>query len=137
MYQKLSIFPTVPISDDNCLTTADSPSDPGAECQFPFIFENVEYNSCPPDRFDTSKTWCSTRTNESGHHNMGQWGYCSTHCPVIEPCVNCNFRKVETSAQYYGETIPDYGICQKQGGESLCWIFQNNFGNSWCKYNGT
>ena len=44
------------------------------ECNFPFIYEGVEYNECTTT--EDSKPWCSVETNAAKEHVEGKWGYC-------------------------------------------------------------
>ena len=45
----------------NCRTTKDS-TDPLKPCVFPFIFQGVKYDGCPPDEWkDKNRRWCSTQ----------------------------------------------------------------------------
>ena len=45
----------------NCRTTKDS-RDPLKPCVFPFIFQGVKYDGCPPDEWkDENRRWCSTQ----------------------------------------------------------------------------
>ena len=47
----------------NCRTTRDS-RDPLKPCVFPFIFQGVKYDGCPPDEWkdiDKNRRWCSTQ----------------------------------------------------------------------------
>ena len=55
---------------------ADGPQ----ECQFPFWYKEVEYNSCTTDG-GISQPWCATAVMENtatGNLDMieGMWGYC-------------------------------------------------------------
>ena len=65
--------------DSVCLTSNDS-KDPGKECVFPFTHDNFTYYGCPIDPIDETKRWCSTKTNGTGVHITGNWGYCSSYC---------------------------------------------------------
>merc|ERR1711971_1032191 len=75
-------FPN-PQEDDVCMTTADSHV-PEKQCVFPFIHDDVTYNGCPIDPIDETKRWCSTKTEETGVHVNGNWGYCSPGCKPAE-----------------------------------------------------
>ena len=59
-------------------------ANPGQSCVFPFIHNGKKYSGCPIDPKDSSKRWCSTKTDSKGYHviNENQWGHCSNSCPV-------------------------------------------------------
>lgn len=49
-------------------------------CQFPFIYDNVEYNSCTKDNRDSF--WCATTVD--ANNKKTSWGYCNDLCPLEE-----------------------------------------------------
>ena len=51
----------------------------GTRCVFPFKFHGHNITSCTTVDGD-ARPWCSTRTDASGHHVGGHWGYCSATC---------------------------------------------------------
>ena len=60
-----------------CLTNGGA--DPNVPCVFPFIFNDITFTEC----IDASHgLWCSTAVDSEGVHVSGQWGYCSSGCPV-------------------------------------------------------
>jgi len=135
-----------PASASICKTTLDS-KDPGVECKFPFIYENVTYTGCPIDLFDESKRWCSTETDSSGKHVSGKnkYGYCLPECPAVvtandlnvvqsasqdKPKDICNFNacnELEFSVDVNSNTIP-FGECKSQGdsGEHFCFVNEDS-----------
>ena len=46
----------------------------GKPCVFPFSYKGVNYTKCTD--VDHSMHWCSTNTDENGHHIGGKWGDC-------------------------------------------------------------
>ena len=54
-----------------------------AKCVFPFTYERITHWGCPVDPDDSSKRWCSTRTDRKGNHIIGQneYGHCDITCP--------------------------------------------------------
>lgn len=46
-------------------------------CIFPFVFRNVQYNTCTTDHDPNGQPWCSTRTEpNTNKHLSGFWGNC-------------------------------------------------------------
>ncbi|XP_059081531.1 peroxidase-like [Tigriopus californicus] len=64
-------------------STVSGPN-PGKPCIFPFTYQGVTYKGCPIDPEDSSKRWCSTRTDRSGNHvtGQGEYGHCDQSCPI-------------------------------------------------------
>ena len=58
----------------------------GRTCIFPFRFNGVLYNACTFDwnAPEDTEPWCSTLTDPNDEHQFGQgeWGFCSSACPV-------------------------------------------------------
>ena len=68
----------------------------GSSCVFPFIYEGKTWNQCAPEDV-SGLPWCSTQVkvfqsevhfckplpqvDSTGHHVLGNWGYCSNKCP--------------------------------------------------------
>ena len=52
-------------------------------CKFPFIYENVTYNSCTKK---DHKFWCATSVNSTNHYQKS-WGYCNDFCPKEERTI--------------------------------------------------
>ena len=50
-------------------------------CVFPFIYNNVTHHKCTAED-NGGMLWCSTETDESGHHIPGKWGNCEDDCPT-------------------------------------------------------
>merc|ERR1712055_609708 len=63
----------------------------GANCGFPFTFFGKVYTECTTVLF--KKPWCSTLTNQNGHHVMfqGKYGFCAPNCPTAEGCSSDQF----------------------------------------------
>jgi len=63
--------------NDSCATVNN------ARCVFPFKFQNQVFVGCTEVGAVDGKAWCSTRTNQEGHHvgGAGNWGQCSSNCP--------------------------------------------------------
>lgn len=61
----------------------------GADCIIPFTFGRKTYSSCTTDADETGKKWCSTKTDQTGRHIPGNWGYCQGGCnaPPKEPTL--------------------------------------------------
>ena len=76
--------PPPPPPPSRCATVGGA--DPGQTCIFPFRFNGALYNACTYDGNSAGETepWCSTLTNSNDEHVYGQgnWGYCSSACPV-------------------------------------------------------
>lgn len=55
----------------------------GQNCKFPFTYQDVTYNGCPVDPYDSSERWCSTNTDRDGVHmnGSGNYGFCNDDCP--------------------------------------------------------
>ena len=69
----------------------------GKRCIFPFTlaYFNITFNGCIISISPTGKSnynpWCSTKVDDNGKHvRGGNWGDCSSKCPVEEGC-NCKF----------------------------------------------
>ena len=64
-----------------CVTV--SGPNPGKPCVFPFRYQNKVYTGCDTDPDDSTKTWCSTKTDKNGRHVTGQneYGHCGINCP--------------------------------------------------------
>ena len=52
---------------------------------FKCIFKGVTYDKCA--LIGDGKPKCSTKTDSSGNHIEGEWGYCPDNCPVDTSCV--------------------------------------------------
>ncbi len=64
----------------------------GTDCIIPFVFGRKTYRSCTADGDETGKKWCSTKTDQTGRHVRGNWGYCRGQClgtivPPEEPAT--------------------------------------------------
>ena len=82
------------VAAGECITE-DGPTTGGKACIFPFVFDGVEYDGCPPYPADASETWCSTEVDSYGNHvaGEGEFGYCSEDCPKYTEetdDVDCN-----------------------------------------------
>merc|ERR1719402_1680943 len=60
----------------DCVTDGGNLS--GQKCVFPFTYRDTTYHSCA--KRDIGKPWCSTRTDRTGRHMTGFWGYCPNDC---------------------------------------------------------
>ena len=71
--------PTPPSVTPVSCTTIGGP-DKGAQCAFPFIYDNRLFSKCI--RISSKSSWCSTATDSNRFHlpAKGKWGYCSTDC---------------------------------------------------------
>ena len=87
MHTKVCIYFSVPSSDSDCKTLPNS-SVSNAKCVFPFVYQGVTYNKCPPEN---DYFWCSTKTDSNNKHQTGNWGKCNENCPTLE---NGKFRKI-------------------------------------------
>ncbi|XP_066442188.1 seminal plasma protein HSP-1-like isoform X2 [Eleutherodactylus coqui] len=58
-----------------CTTLGDQPRPIIAQCNFPFIFLNNQFNSCTKVGRSDNQLWCSTTPN---YDEDGHWIFCST-----------------------------------------------------------
>lgn len=65
-------------SEATSCVTVDG-EDVGRACQFPFIYEDTEYDGCI--YWDMDYFWCSTENDENGVTLANKWGFCSNACP--------------------------------------------------------
>ena len=76
--------PPPPPPTGRCATVGGP--DTGETCIFPFRFNGVLYNACTYEGNSVGETepWCSTLTDSNDVHvgGEGNWGYCSSACPV-------------------------------------------------------
>ena len=68
-----------------CITIANEGGSNGrnATCVFPFIYKNLERNTCINDNDNDGRFWCSTKTDpDTSKHvgGQGNWGYCQDSC---------------------------------------------------------
>ena len=64
-----------------CQTTNEPGSKvKNAPCKFPFTNNGKKYDSCTTDSDPDGRFWCSTKVDQSGNHQTGNWGYCSQKC---------------------------------------------------------
>jgi len=73
-------------NNEECIT--DSGPKSGQKCVFPFLFSGKMYHSCTEWNFDEDKSnkgklWCSTRVDEFGSHQKGNYGFCSLSCKGV------------------------------------------------------
>merc|ERR1712038_2117912 len=54
----------------------------GDLCQFPFVYDGKKYDYCT--KADSSRLWCSTRTDNANKHQTGNWGYCTNSCSIVK-----------------------------------------------------
>ena len=74
-----------------CQTT----NEPGSKvknspCKFPFTNNGKKYDSCTTDNDPDGRFWCSTKVDQSGNHQKGNWGYCSRKCYDEIKCQTTN-----------------------------------------------
>ena len=74
-----------------CQTT----NEPGSKvknspCKFPFTNNGEKYDSCTTDNDPDGRFWCSTKVDQSGNHQKGNWGYCSRKCYDEIKCQTTN-----------------------------------------------
>ena len=50
-------------------------------CVFPFIYNNATHHKCTAED-NGGMLWCSTETDESGHHIPDKQGNCKDDCPT-------------------------------------------------------
>ena len=81
-----SVFP-------DCVTDGGNQS--GQKCVFPFTYRDTTYHSCT--KRDIGKPWCSTRTDRSGRHMTGFWGYCPNACMGTVTTVTTTTTTVTTT----------------------------------------
>ena len=76
------------ISSQTCKTNSRSDrfAKPDRQCQFPFIFEGVEYNGCIDVKKFNLENICFTRLKSNGE-TTNEFGFCSENCPRHEGCV--------------------------------------------------
>ena len=77
-------------------------------CQFPFIYNDVEYNSCT-EVDSPGVAWCSTFTDLNHNHHGGYWGNCEqedrelaqeTFSNSTYTCSNSPFQICSAAANY-------------------------------------
>ncbi len=49
-------------------------------CVFPFTLRNKTFDACTIETDPEGKYWCSTKLDEDGNHQRGEWGYCDLDC---------------------------------------------------------
>ena len=77
-----------------CKTISGSHKD--QECQFPFTFRGIEYNTCISGS-KRRQPWCPTELDNIGAYINGMWGYCDTlKCPLGNQLLS-----VHCSSSYY------------------------------------
>ena len=60
----------------SCITTKDSEQTQRyMPCVFPFTYDGITHTACTYYG-GYSTPWCSTKTDENGLYQSGQWGYC-------------------------------------------------------------
>ena len=113
---------------DSCITTEESKKK-CAKCVFPFTVWGTTYHACT-DRGENAP-WCSTKTDDNGVHQSGNWGFCNmdkcqdelelackedsciTTKDSTQKCTNCTF-----PFTYKGIT---HTACTFYGGYSKPW----------------
>ena len=66
---------------NKCETTNESGSKvKNLPCKFPFTNNGKTYDACTNDTDPDGRFWCSTKVDQSGNHQKGNWGYCSKKC---------------------------------------------------------
>ena len=57
-------------------------------CSFPFVIDGISYNGCTMHGIEDTEymPWCSTKVDDDGKHTKGNWGDCSSECPVDQTC---------------------------------------------------
>ena len=104
-------------ADKQSCQTIDGP-EVGKPCIFPFKLYGEVHNRCiiseAPDMLSTLY-WCSTKVDEDGNHEIGQWGACSCGCPgvdfegkIVDKCdteeqgIQCSFPFSARGFEYHG-----------------------------------
>ena len=97
--------------EPECLTVGGS--DPqaiaGANCSFPFQLNNITYYGCTPGTDSDAQRWCSTKTDDNGLHQQGNWGYCNTSCSPGTP-VDCCACVDDPEVQAVGGDCPSLKV---------------------------
>ena len=62
----------------SCNNVINQDDQKSTSCVFPFIFDNKIFNGCT--KYLNYNFWCSVRTNDTGHHVAGKWGFCNENC---------------------------------------------------------
>ena len=78
--------------------------DKGAQCAFPFIYDNRVFRKCL--RINSKSSWCSTETDANRYHipAKGKWGYCRSDCATsTTKCPAASVLCVKDSTVAIGE----------------------------------
>lgn len=87
----------------------------GANCHFPFTFQNVEYTSCTNNGRTDQLKWCATTPNFDRDQRYGFCYLKSVSTPVVTTNGTCAFPFIYKRTVYYG--------CTKDGMDN---------GKAWC-----
>ena len=102
-------------SPDCSCTTVGGPKNSwkiGDSCQFPFMYNGIEYNGCVEydleqykDRNNRKKgAWCSTEVHRQNRsHIHRRWGKCSLGCPIQTTIKKSTCNQTEQTAKTCGE----------------------------------
>ena len=95
-------------------------------CVFPFIYNNAKHHKCTGED-NGGVLWCSTETDESGHHIPGKQGNCKEDCPTCNTkdggFCQPTFTDLGRDQHMHSacSTIPPYGLNQFPNGiEPYC-----------------
>merc|ERR1719219_1688494 len=104
-------------AENSCNVTNDLDGSP-AQCQFPFIFDDIVFFGCTKHLHH--RLWCSVKTNETHHHQTDNWAYCNDDCPK-----NDDFKADNTIAKEVTHWI-DYISDIEAGKENCCCVSMEN-----------
>ena len=69
-------------TSQKCKTTNEDGPQKNRSCVFPFIYQEITFESCTNRSDPDNKFWCSTKVDKDGKHvgNRSEWGFCDRDC---------------------------------------------------------